>query len=206
MSKNVVTAIAEGLSSAGVKRLYGLPGGETLALLEACHRAGIEFILTHHEASAAFMAAAEGQFQRKISACMSTLGPGATNLITGIAHAYLDRCPMIVLTAGTSTTFRKDHTHQRLDIARMFAPITKGSFIIKAAGAPSIVGKAICLASSEPFGPVSLNIPSDISEQEIIPQKMQTKTRSHELVGTLSLEQVAIKLSSASKPLVLIGI
>lgn len=206
MSKNVVTAIAEGLSSAGVQRLYGLPGGETLALLEACRRAGIEFILTHHEVSAALMAAAEGQFQRKISACLSTLGPGATNLTTGIAHAYLDRCPMIVLTAGTSTTFRKDHTHQRLDIARMFAPITKGSFIIKASGAPLIVDKAIRLASSEPFGPVSLTIPSDVAEHEIIPQKMQTKTRSHELVGDLSLEQFAIKLSRASKPLVLIGL
>jgi acetolactate synthase I/II/III large subunit len=206
MSKNVATAIAEGLSAAGVERLYGLPGGEMLALLESCRKAGIEFILTHHEASAAFMAAAEGQFQRKLSACASTLGPGATNLTTGIAHAYLDRCPMIVITAGTSTNFRDDHTHQRLDIARIFAPITKGSFIITASGAPSIVDKAIRLASSEPFGPVSLNIPSDVAEQEIIPQKMQTKTRSHELVGNLSLEQVAIKLSSASKPLVLVGI
>ena len=95
MSKNVATAIAEGLGVAGVERLYGLPGGEMLALLEECRKAGIEFILTHHEASAAFMAAAEGQFQRKVSACVSTLGPGATNLTTGIAHAYLDRCPML---------------------------------------------------------------------------------------------------------------
>ncbi len=130
MSKNVVTTIAEGLCSAGIVRVYGLPGGETLALLEACRKVGIGSILTHHETSAAFMAAAEGQFQRKVSACMSTLGPGATNLTTGIAHAYLDRCPMIVLTAGSSTTFRKDHTHQRVDIARMFAHITKGTFIV----------------------------------------------------------------------------
>jgi acetolactate synthase-1/2/3 large subunit len=206
VSKNVATAIAEGLGAAGVERLYGLPGGEMLALLEACRKAGIEFILTHHEASAAFMAAAEGQFQRKLSACVSTLGPGATNLTTGIAHAYLDRCPMIVLTAGSSTNFRGDHTHQRLDIARIFAPITKGSFIIRASGAPWIVDEAIRLASSEPFGPVSLNIPSDVAEQEIIPQEMQTKTHPHELEGDLSLEEVAIKLKGASKPLVLIGL
>jgi thiamine pyrophosphate-dependent acetolactate synthase large subunit-like protein len=69
-----------------------------------------------------------------------------------------------------------------------------------------IVDKAIRLASAEPFGPVSLNIPSDVAEQEIIPQKMHTKTHLHELVGDLSLEQVAKKLSRASKPLVLIGI
>jgi len=87
MPKNVATTIAEGLAAAGVERLYGLPGGEMLTLLEACHKAGVEFILTHHEASAAFMAAAEGQFHRKVSACISTLGPGATNLTTGIAHA-----------------------------------------------------------------------------------------------------------------------
>ena len=206
MSKNVATTIAEGLGAAGVERLYGLPGGEMLALLEACRKTGIEFILTHHEASAAFMAAAEGQFQRKISACISTLGPGATNLTTGIAHAYLDRCPMIVLTAGTSTNFREDHTHQRLDIARIFTPITKGSFIIQASGAAWTVDEAIRLASSEPFGPVSLIIPSDVAEQEMIPQEMQIKTHSHELEGDLSLEEVANKLKRASKPLVLIGL
>jgi len=206
MPKNVATTIAEGLAAAGVERLYGLPGGEMLTLLEACHKAGVEFILTHHEASAAFMAAAEGQFHRKVSACISTLGPGATNLTTGIAHAYLDRCPMIVLTAGTSINFRDDHTHQRLDIARVFAPITKGSFIIRASGAPWIVDEAIRLASSEPFGPVSLIIPSDVAEQEIIPQEMPIKTQSKEFEGTLSLEEIAIKLNKAYKPLVLIGI
>ena len=174
--------------------------------LEACRKAGIELVLTHHEASAAFMAATEGQFQRKVSACVSTLGPGATNLTTGIAHAYLDRCPMIFLTAGSSTNFRGDHTHQRLDIARIFAPITKGSFIIRASGAPWIVDEAIGLPSSEPYGPVSLNLPSDVAEQEIIPQEMQTKTHPHELEGDLSLEEVAIKLKGASKPLVLIGL
>ena len=200
MPKNVATAIAEGLAAAARRTvIWAARWRNARPLLEACHKAGIEFILTHHEASAAFMAAAEGQFHRKVSACISTLGPGATNLTTGIAHAYLDRCPMIVLTAGTSTNFRGNHTHQRLDIARIFAPITKVTFIIHASGAPWIVDEAIRLASSEPFGPVSLIIPSDVAEQEIIPQEMQIKTQSHELDGDLSLEEIAIKLKRADE-------
>src|SRR5215213_9554799 len=102
-SMTVAETLAAHLAHAGVKRLYGLPGGEMLDLLEATRKADIEFVLVHHETSAAFMAAAEGQYRRTPGVCISTLGPGATNLATGIAHAYLDRSPMIALTAQLPT-------------------------------------------------------------------------------------------------------
>jgi acetolactate synthase-1/2/3 large subunit len=99
------------------------------------------------------MASAEGRCRRSPGACISTLGPGATNLVTGIAHAYLDRSPVIALTPQLATTLDSDYTHQRIALERLFAPITKGSFVVEARSAAATVDRAIALAGTEPFGP-----------------------------------------------------
>jgi acetolactate synthase-1/2/3 large subunit len=206
MTKSVAEVLSESLASSGITRLYGIPGGEVLDILHACHDVGIQFILTHHEASAAFMAAAEGQYSRKVSACISTLGPGATNLTTGIAHAYLDRCPVIVITGSTSTSVIEEHTHQNLDITRIFEPITKASYRMQADGAQEIVNNAINIASQEPFGPVSISIPRDVATQEISQKKFELKTLPQKIESSISIKDIAEKIKKSSKPLIVFGL
>src|SRR6476661_7422624 len=94
--------LAATLRDAGVDRMFGLPGGEILHFVEAARSIGIEFVLTRHEAVAALMADVTGQMSGKPGVCVSTLGPGAMNLTLGVANAYLDRSPMIAITAATA--------------------------------------------------------------------------------------------------------
>lgn len=199
-------SVAERLVSVGVKRVYGLPGGEMLDLLEAIRKVGIEFVLVHHEGAAAFMAAAEGRYLRSIGACISTLGPGATNLVTGIAHAYLDRCPVIALTAQLPTTYKPDYTHQRLALHDLFAPITKGSFVVQAASAIATVDQALSLAATEPFGPVSLHIPRDVMSQFINNEHIDTQPNNEAVKGNLDFEDMVTRLNQAEHPLVVVGV
>src|SRR5438876_11229468 len=117
--------LAATLRDAGVEHMFGLPGGVILDFIEAARRAGIEFILTRHEAVAAFMADAAGQIARRPAVCVSTLGPGALNLTLGVANAYLDRSPLLAITAAMATTAQPYATHQSLDLNAVFRPFTK---------------------------------------------------------------------------------
>ena len=91
--------LARALREAGITRMFGLPGGEILDFMEAARRDGIDFLLTRHEATASFMADVTGQIQRRPGVCVSTLGPGAVNMTLGVANAYLDRSPLVAITA-----------------------------------------------------------------------------------------------------------
>jgi acetolactate synthase-1/2/3 large subunit len=117
--------MAQTLSEAGVERIFGLPGGEILDLVEACRALGIEFVLTRDEGNAAFMADVTGQIQRRPSVCVSTLGPGALNMALGVANAYLDRSPVIAVTASIAESARPYATHQNLDLNAVYRPFTK---------------------------------------------------------------------------------
>src|SRR5207244_3901673 len=114
--------LASTLRDAGVSRMFGLPGGEMLDFLESARKAGIDFVLTRHEAVAALMADAAGQITRRPGVCVSTLGPGAMNLTLGVANAFLDRSPMIAITAAHATVARPLGTHQNLDLNAAFKP------------------------------------------------------------------------------------
>src|SRR5580698_515146 len=120
-------AIARALAQQGVPYVFGLPGGEIVAFIDACRRAGIRFLLTGHEASAAWMAQVTGQITGIPGVCASTLGPGATNLITGVANALLDRAPMLAVTAQIPAASIATMTHQRLPLQDLFRPVTKAS-------------------------------------------------------------------------------
>ena len=99
--------LARTLRDAGVTRMFGLPGGEILEFIHAGKREGIEFLLTRHEAAAAFMADVTGQIQRRPGVCVSTLGPGAMNMTLGVANAFLDRSPMVAVTATMAAARRR---------------------------------------------------------------------------------------------------
>jgi acetolactate synthase-1/2/3 large subunit len=206
VTKTISSLIAESLVTIGVKRVYGLPGGEMLDLLEATRKVGIEFILTHHETCAAFMAAAEGRLRREPAACIATLGPGATNLVTGIAHAYLDRCPVVAITAATSISFREDHTHQNLNLVQLFSPITKGSYLLIQDKVSSILEEALSKTITEPFGPTALHVPRDLALEPISNYNAPSISTQVPPNGDLTLRQVAERLNKASKPLIVIGL
>ena len=100
----VAIAVAKGLKQSGIDTVFGLPGGENVQLMEALRQSSVRFVLCEHESSAAFMASAAAQLTRRPAACLTTLGPGAVNATAGVAHAFLDRCPLLLITAQMPPT------------------------------------------------------------------------------------------------------
>jgi acetolactate synthase-1/2/3 large subunit len=180
-------ALAKSIAGRGVEYIFGLPGGEIVQFLDACRRAGMRFLLTGHEASAAWMAQVLGQITGVPGVCAATLGPGATNLVTGIANAYLDRAPVIAVTAQIANENYATMTHQRLALDRLFAPITKGTT------GPDQIEAAMNLAIEPRPGPVYVSL----AGEGVI------ESRRPEFTG---LDAVARALEASQRPLVLIGL
>ena len=123
---NTAQLLLKCLENEGVKHIYGLPGEEVVEFLEAISQSDqIQFILTRHEQSAAFMADVYGRLTGRPGVCLATLGPGATNLLTGVADAFLDRAPMVAITGQTNLGQIHKESHQYIDILSMFRPVTK---------------------------------------------------------------------------------
>ncbi len=195
--------IARTLASRGVEYIFGLPGGEIVALMDACRRQGLRFLLAGHEASAAWMAQVLGQITGVPGVAVSTLGPGATNLVTGVANAYLDRAPMLAITAQIPEGSMSTLTHQRLALNALFAPVTKASHSIAGNDTPRLVAQAMKLAAEPRPGPVHLALPSDVALQECAhgdPPAEPERARHNDASA------VAARLASAERVLVLIGL
>src|SRR5438445_13769077 len=125
---NVAELLVRGLENEGVRHVFGIPGEETLALNAALDDSDkISFILTRHEQAAAFMADVYGRLSTYPGVCLATLGPGATNLLTGVADATLDRAPLVAITGQAGLERVHKESHQYLDIVEMFRPVTKWS-------------------------------------------------------------------------------
>ena len=165
----VAGAVAGGLREAGIDTVFGLPGGENVHLLEAMRSAGIRFVLCEHENAAAFMASAAAQVTRRPAACLTTLGPGAVNCTAGVAHAFLDRCPVLVFTAQMPDVLQPRHTHQLIDLHRLFAPITKATLAVTPRNAAGVVREALRIACAGAPGPVHLQIANDVAARDAGP-------------------------------------
>ena len=156
------------LENEGVQFLFGLPGEETLELMDALVDSRIRFIETRHEQGAAFMADVYGRLSGKAGVCLSTLGPGATNLLTGVVDAYLDRAPLVAITGQASMNRRHKESHQYIDVISMFKPVTKwNTSIPKAEVIPEAVRKAFKVAQTEKPGSTHLELPEDVAEEQI---------------------------------------
>jgi acetolactate synthase-1/2/3 large subunit len=159
-------ALARALRDAGVVRMFGLPGGEILAFIEAARQVGIEFVLTRDESTASFMADVTGQMERRPGVCVSTLGPGAVNLTLGVANAFLDRSPLVAVTASLARSALPYATHQNLDLNAVYRPFTKMTLTLDGLDTRAKVRRAL-RASLEPrMGPVHLALPSDVARAE----------------------------------------
>ena len=158
--------LARTLHEAGVRRMFGLPGGEILDFMDAARRAGIEYLLTRHEATASFMADVTGQIQRSPGVCVSTLGPGAVNMTLGVANAFLDRSPLVAITATLARSASPVATHQDLDLNAVYRPFTKLAITLDGENTEAKVQHALTTAVAPRMGPVHIALPSDVARAE----------------------------------------
>ncbi len=154
------------LENEGVRYVFGIPGEETLDLNEALdHSSTVSFVPVRHEQGAAFMADAYGRLTGHAGVCLGTLGPGATNLVTGLADAFLDRAPVVALTGQTSLAEMHKESHQYIDVVRMMKPVTKWNARIHDPEIiPEAVRKAFAVAEREKPGATHLELPDDVME------------------------------------------
>ncbi len=195
------------LESEGVEYIFGLPGEENNDLMFSLLNSKIKFILVRHEQGAAFMADVYGRITQKVGVCLSTLGPGATNLITGVANANMDRSPILAITGQTDSNLRHKESHQNMDVISMFNPITKWRWSIHNADViAELVRRAFKISIEEKAGAVHLELPENIAKEksDIKPIKKPKRTlRSRPQKGLI---KKAVKMILSAKiPLILIG-
>ncbi|MDA8433273.1 MAG: acetolactate synthase large subunit [Nitrospiraceae bacterium] len=156
------------LENEGVEYIFGVPGEETLDLMESLRTSSIRFILTRHEQAAAFMADAYGRLTGRPGVCISTLGPGATNLLTGVADAFLDKSPLVAITGQADLKRIHKESHQYINIVEMYKSVTKWNGRIDLPDViPEMVRKAFKVAATEKPGPVQLELPEDVAAMEV---------------------------------------
>lgn len=202
--------MAATLAGRGVEYVFGLPGGEIVAFIDACRRAGLQFLLTGHEASAAWMAQVTGQISGVPGVCAATLGPGATNLVTAVANASLDRAPMLAVTAEIPEASYATYTHQRVPLRELFAPVTKRSVRIGAGDTAALTNESLDLAATPRPGPVHLALASDVAVGECA----QPDSGPQGTLGLTQVEapiervvtQIAARINGAARSLVLVGL
>ena len=157
------------LENEGVRYVFGVPGEENLDIMDALHDSPIRFVVTRHEQGAAFMADVQGRLTGKAGVCLSTLGPGATNLLTGVADAYLDRAPLVAVTAQVSLDRMHKESHQSIDVRSMFRSVTKwNAEIVRPHIIPETVRKAFKVAETEKPGATHLELPEDVAAQRLM--------------------------------------
>ena len=191
-----------------VEYIFGLPGEENADLMISLLDSSIKFILTRHEQSAAFMADVYGRLTGKVGVCLSTLGPGATNLTTGIASANMDRSRVLAITGQTDSRMLHKESHQNMDVITMFKPITKWNWSIRNGdNVPEIVRRAFKIAKEEKAGATHIELPQDVAKQQSIIKPINKPPE--EVLRSLpnsSLIEKAVKLIlEAEKPLLLVG-
>jgi acetolactate synthase-1/2/3 large subunit len=160
---NNAELIVATLRKAGIRRGFGIPSGNVLPLMEAMRKGGVDFVLTAHEGSAGFAADVTGRQTGVPGLCIATLGPGATNLATGVGNAWLDRSPLLAITCNLNTDQLGRRIQMYIDHHALFAPITKATLPLRAGSIAETVKEAIRIALSEPMGPVHLDLPEDVA-------------------------------------------
>jgi len=198
--------MVKALENEGVECIFGIPGEENLDFLNSLIGSGIQLVLTRHEQAAGFMAATYGRLTGKPGVCLSTLGPGATNLVTAAAYAQLGAMPMVMLAGQKPIRKSKQGRFQIVDVVDLMQPITKKSGqVVDGGKIPSIIREAFRLAAEERPGAVYVELPEDIAEE-------QTDAGLFDVVGCrrpdaddVTIDQAVTMIEAAQMPLLLIG-
>jgi acetolactate synthase-1/2/3 large subunit len=194
------------LEEEGVEYVFGLPGEENLAFLESLRTSKIKVIITRHEQTAAFMAATYGRLTSKAGVCFSTLGPGATNLVTGVAHAQLIGAPLVSISGQKAIRENHQARFQLIDIVSMMRPITKEAVSIVDPGmAPTILRNAFKLAQAERPGAVHLELPEDVAESETDAQVQKRGYMRRPSPDAEVIEKAITMINQAEHPLIMIS-
>ena len=199
--------LVKALENEGVEYVFGLPGEENLDFLESLRTSSINVVVTRHEQAAAFMAATYGRLTGKPGVCFSTLGPGATNLVTGAAYALLGGVPMLMITGQKPVLQSRQARFQIIDTVGMMQPLTKlAKQVIDARNIPALVRDAFRIAQEERPGPVHLELPEDIAAQEVERYELvPVAPLYHPVAPDGAIEAAAAAIRLAKRPLVMIG-
>lgn len=194
------------LENEGVEYIFGIPGEENLDLLDSLRSSSIELILTRHEQGAGFMAATYGRLTGKVGVCLSTLGPGATNLVTPGAYANLGAMPMMMITGQKPIKKSKQGRFQIVDIVHMMKPLTKYSKqVVNGNKIASMVRESFKIAKAERPGAVHIELPEDIAREEVAEDLFPVHQVRYPVADQKALDDALAMLYKAKMPLVLIG-
>jgi acetolactate synthase-1/2/3 large subunit len=198
--------IVQCLEHEEVRYVFGLPGEEILDILDSLLDSRITFIPTRHEQGAAFMADAYGRLTGRPGVCLSTLGPGATNLATGVADANLDRAPLVAITGQAGRDRIHKESHQRVDIVEHLRPLTKWNTRAETAAViPEVIRKAFKLAESEKPGACHVEVPEDVAREATDGARLSTARARRPSPDRQALETAARLIEAASFPLIFAG-
>lgn len=194
------------LESEGVERIFGVPGEENAHFMMSLEQSSIDFVLTRHEQGAAFMADVHGRLTGELSACLGTLGPGASNLVTGVADGNMDRAPLLVITGQADSDRLHKESHQNMDVVAMFEPITKWAWSLKNPNnIPEVVRKASKLALAEKPGACHLELPEDLAQQEATTHPLPIERTRRPVPADKIIDQAVELIRGAQRPIVIAG-
>ncbi len=194
------------LEREAVPFIFGLPGEENLDVMDALLDSNLRFITTRHEQGAAFMADVQGRLTGKASVCLSTLGPGATNLVTGVADANMDHAPVVAITGQVSIDRLHKESHQAMDLVALFRPMTKyNAQIVTPEIIPEVVRKAFKVAQTEKFGATHIDFPEDIAKADADGEPLAIQQPKDPEPLTSRIEKAADAVNSARFPILLCG-
>ena len=195
------------LENEGIKYMFGVPGEENIAVMDALLQSDIEFITTRHETGAAFMAGIMGRLTGKPGVCLATLGPGATNMLTGVATGNMDRTPLVAITGQAGLNRLHKESHQAYGLVSMYRPVTKWSASISTPQTVAeIVRKAFKVAAEEKPGAAYVELPEDVADLEI--QNTDTLSIADNDIPAAtenSIRQSAHRIDRAKRPMIIAG-
>lgn len=196
----------ECLEAEGVKYVFGIPGEETLDLNESIDKSSVDFIPVRHEQGGAYMANVYGRLTGRAGVCLGTLGPGATNLITPVADAYLDRAPLVALTGQGDLERMHKESHQYIDLPRIMQPITKWNARLSDPKIiPEVVRKAFKLAEGEKPGATHIELPEDVMAAPLDVEPLPRKVVARPEPNSRDLLRAADIIKNAINPVMLAG-
>jgi acetolactate synthase I/II/III large subunit len=213
MADTVAAATARALAAAGIDRVFGLPGGEVLVLIDELRRAAVDFVLMRHEANAGIAAAVYGKLRRQPGVVLTTLGPGAANLMLPLANASLDQEPLIAISAQIPDDFPESHTHQLLPLHDVYRPVTRLVEKITSRNAGDAVARAIAACMTRPFGTAYLTLsareavkPIDSAQPPTVAATAHRPSPARCGDARRHADDLTARLATAQRPLVLIGL
>jgi len=203
---NAAQLLVKCLENEGVEYIFGIPGEENLDIMDALLESPITFVTVRHEQGAAFMADVYGRLTGRAGVCMSTLGPGATNLITGVADANMDRAPVVAIAGQGATTRLHKESHQILDLVSMFAPITQYSTqVLEPDIVAEVVRKAFKVAQDEKPGAAFIDFPENVAEMAVEASPIPVKKAYTPAPLEFKVQQAARIISEARHPIIIAG-